>query len=459
MKHLKPRLKKILFTGIVFSLAASALTTLSYHAKANGLSLVRDTEIEATLKEWGTPVFEAADLNPDAVNIILVQNDAVNAFVAGGPNIFFYTGLISTTEDPGELIGVLAHETGHISGGHLIRTREALERASYESIVATILGVGAAIASGEAGAVPAIALGGSSVAQRKFLAHSRIQESSADQAAMTFLENAKINPTGLVTFMDKLKAEAYVPETQQSEYVRTHPLVDNRIEVLERRVASSALKDTAYPARWIEQHKRIKAKLIGFTNPKQIPWVYDDRDVSIPAQYARAIAAYQDNAVSNALKRIDALITLEPDNPYFLELKGQMLVDFGRVSEALPYYRKASALVPDKTLINIALAHALIESAKDHNPDSLQEAIGYLELSLRDEPRSTRIHRLLATAYGRLNQHNRAKIHLAEEAVLQRRYGYAQQHAKTVLAQEKEGAPLWIRAKDILSFIKTVKNG
>ena len=455
MRYFKNRLK-IVFVALALYMACIPAIA---HAQRKAPSLVRDTEIENILKEWASPIFKAANLNPKSVNIILVQSDVMNAFVAGGPNIFLYTGLISKTENPGELIGVMAHETGHIAGGHLIQTRDALERASYESIIGTILGVGAAIVSGDSAAVPAIAMGGTSIAQRKFLAHSRVQESSADQAALTFFEKAEMNPTGLATFMAKLKSETYMPENQQSEYVRTHPLVDNRIEALERRIASAPSKDKSFPKVWEEQHARMTAKLIGFITPNQIPWVYDDNDKSIAAEYARAIAAYRNSNVNAALKRMDALIALEPKNPYFLELKGQMLVDFGRVNEALPYYRQANDILPDAPLIGIALAHVLIESNKNDDPKVFEEAIESLNRALRDESRSSRIHRLLATAYGRMGQENRAKLHLAEEAVLQRRFSYATQHAEAVLANEQEGSAIWIQANDIISFIKTVKNG
>jgi len=434
------------------------LPKIVYAQSNHSFRLIRDVEIESTLKQWAKPIFESANLNPESVNIILVQSDQVNAFVAGGSNIFLYTGLIEKTESPGELIGVIAHETGHIAGGHLIRTREALERASYESIIGTILGVGVALASGDAGAVAALSVGGSSLAQRGFYAHSRIQESSADQAALTFLEESKINPNGMKSFMQKLEAENYIPQDQQSEYIRTHPLVENRIEALEHRVSQSKYADIKYPPKWEEQHARMKAKLIGFIRPNQISWVYDDKDTSIPAKYARAIAAYQGHRKDEAIERIDELISIEPSNPYFQELKGQMLVDFGSVKEAISFYRKAISILPKESLLRISLAHALIESTYEDN-SNLNEAIGNLERALQDETRNSRIHRLLATAYGRLGQQAKAKLNLAEEAVLQRRFEYARQHAEAVITQETEGSKLWIQAKDIISFIEVAKKG
>jgi predicted Zn-dependent protease len=426
--------------------------------KANqGLSLIRDTEIEAILKSWSEPIFKAAGLDPQNVNLILVEDDAVNAFIAGGANIFIYTGLINKTQTPEELIGVIAHETGHISGGHLIRSREALERASYESIIGVLLGVGAAIASGDASAVSAGVMGGSSYAQRRYLAHSRVQESSADQAALILLEKAQINPAGLESFMQKMQADMYVPESQQSEYVLTHPLMENRMEVIRHRAGLSAYINKSTPELWSEQHARMKAKLVGFINPGKVPWVYDDRDQSVPAQYARAIADYRNDKFNSALVKINELIEREPKNPYFIELKAQMLLEFGHVNESTIIYRKASKLLPQAPLLRIALAHALIESSTDNDPAILKEAVSELLRALQQEPRSSRIHRLLATAYGRLGEENRAKLHLAEEAVLQRHYTYARQHIEAIFRSENKGTSTWIKAKDLLTYIEGVE--
>tara|TARA_B100001989_G_scaffold162468_1_gene116680 strand:- start:184 stop:1539 length:1356 start_codon:yes stop_codon:yes gene_type:complete len=437
---------------------AFMLVCMVFPAFAQGrpaLNIIRDEEIESVIREWTSPIFEAAGLDPKAVNIILVQNNALNAFVAGGSNIFIYTGLIEATDNPGELIGVIAHETGHISGGHLIKTRDALERASYESILGTILGVGAAIATGDSGAATAIAAGSNSVAQRRFLAHSRVQESSADQAALTYMQKAKMNPSGLSSFMDKLKAEIYRPYDQQSEYVLTHPLVENRITALNERIEESPYKAQPFPEKWKKQHALIKAKLMGFINPEQVSWTYDLTDRSTAAYYAKTIASYRMNLVEEAIDLASNLVKSHPQNPYFHELKGQILFEFGRVQESVPSYQKAVELLPDSGLIRIALAHALIESGSD--PQTLRGAIKHLEFAIKDEPRSSRIHRLLATAYGRLNDDTMAKLHLAEEAVLQRRYDYAKATASTILQSEKQGSVIWTRAQDIISFIDKQK--
>ena len=455
----------IIFSCLLFiSLATNVVGVSDFASPAYGasnrsgksLSLIRDTEIEAILKSWSEPIFKAAGLDPKAVNFILVKNDDVNAFVAGGANIFIYTGLINRTQNPGELIGVIAHETGHIAGGHLIRSREAMERASYESIIGVLLGVGAAIASGDASAAQTGVMGGSSYAQRKYLAHSRVQESSADQAALSILEKAEINPTGLESFMQKMQSDMYVPQSQQSEYVRTHPFMENRMESISNRAGQSPYINKATPALWDQQHARMKAKLLGYINPGKVPWAYDDRDQSVPAEYARAIADYRNYKLESALVRINKLIEREPKNPYFYELKAQMLFEFGRVNEAASIYQEASDLLPQAALFRIALAHALIESSTNNDPVKLKEAASELQRALRQEPRSSRIHRLLATAYGRLGQENRAKLHLAEEAVLQRRYTYARQHIEAIFRSEEKGSSTWIKAKDLLVFIEGV---
>ncbi|MFA7457429.1 MAG: M48 family metalloprotease, partial [Micavibrio sp.] len=211
-------------------LAALFLVTGAHAAAAQ--TIIRDTEIEEYMAEWFAPVYKAAGMSPDQVKIILVQDPQINAFVAGGANIFFYTGLLQKTENPGEVIGVMAHELGHITGGHLIRGREAMEQASYESILGMILGVGAAIASGDGEAAPTIGAAGSSMAQRGFLKHSRTFESSADQAALRYLETAQYDPRGLESFLKKLEGQELLASSQQSEYVRSHPLTRSRVDTI-----------------------------------------------------------------------------------------------------------------------------------------------------------------------------------------------------------------------------------
>lgn len=437
-------------------LAGALFFGLSTPARAQ--TVIRDAEIEDYMAQWFSPIFQAGGMSPDQVKIVIVQDPMINAFVAGGANIFFYTGLLDKTDNPGEVIGVMAHELGHISGGHLIRAREAMENASYEAILGGIIGVGAAILSGDGNAAGTIGAASQSMATRKYLSYSRAFESSADQFALTTLQKAGLSARGLGTFLEKLEDQELLPVSQQAEYVRTHPLTRTRIDAVESGAAASPSLDKPWPPEWIEQHARMKAKLMGFISPQQVAWTYDDRDHSVAATSARAIAAYRTNDVSNALKLADELIAKEPGNPYFQELKGQMLMDFGRVPEALPYYAKAAAAKPGNGLIRTALGHAELETAGD-NPAKLQKAIDDLETALKSEPRSTRIHRLLATAYGRLGDDPNARLHLAEEALLQRKLPYARAQAEVALRGLKQGSSGWLRAKDILDYMDTQKNG
>ncbi len=442
-------LKRFVFLAIAAALAFAGAAAPALARDAN--IIIRDTEIEDTLKEWTAPLVKAAGLPADSVKIILVQSPDINAFVAGGSNIFIYTGLIQKSNNPGEIVGVLAHEIGHISGGHLVRGREMMERASYESIVGMLLGLGAAVATGEGGAAAAVGAGTQSMAMRRFMANSRVFESSADQAALSFLSSAGMSPRGLVSFMERLSDEELLPQDQQTQYVLTHPLSRDRVAMLETGLNSSPYKDKPDPAAWTEQHARIKAKLLGFISPEQVSWTYRDQDKSIAADYARTIALYRNDRVQDALRAMDALLAREPGNAYFLELKGQMLMDFGRVRDAVPVYKKAVDALPQAALIRSDYGHALMETA-GKDPARLQEAITNLERAAKTEDRSTVIQRLLATAYGRLGQDSMARLHLAEEALLQRRYDYARNEANPALKGLKKGSRAWLRAQDILNF-------
>lgn len=439
----------------IYAALLAAVIFFAAALPAQAQTIIRDAEIEGYMQEWFAPVFKAAGMDPDRVNIIIVQDSAINAFVAGGPNIFFYTGLLQKTTGPGEVIGVMAHELGHITGGHLIRGREAMENASYEAILGMILGVGAAMATGDGGAVPTLGTAGTSMAQRGFLKNSRAFESSADQAALKYLDAGGINPEGLGSFMKKLESQQLRASSRQAEYVQTHPLTGDRFDAIMARVNASPNKDKPYPAAWDHQHKMMLAKLIGYITPQQVVWTYDDRDKSLPAISARAIAAYRTNDIPKALSLSDQLLAAEPDNPYFLELKGQMLTEFGRLKEALPYYEKAVAKKPDSGLIRIALAHVQLETA-GNDKARLQKAIDNLNTASKTEPKSARIHRLLATAYGRSGNEGAAKLHLAEEALLQRKNPYAKSQAKAAQALLKSGSADWIRAGDIINYVETV---
>jgi len=449
---------RILLAFMIFTLLVPMfpLTVRAQESGGRSMNLIRDDEIETYIRGWTKDVVHAAGLSPEQVNIILVQSPDVNAFVAGGANIFVYTGLITKTDNPGEVVAVIAHELGHIAGGHLTRGRDEQATASYEAMLATLLGVGAAVVSGDGSAAAAGAAIGQSTARSSYMAFSRVQESSADQAGMRFMQSAGINPTGMQTFLGKLASDELLPTSEQSLFSRSHPMSRDRIEVLRDKIEGSPLASKPLPAEWNDQYQRTKAKLMGFVSPQQVSYNYKSSDTGIPSTYARAIAAYRMSHLDEALKLTDQLLAKEPNNPWFLELKGQMLYEFGRSKDSLIPYEKALAAKPSAGLIRIAYAQSLIDTAgqgSNKSPDLLKKAIEQLKRAQLDEPKTPRVKRLLATAYGKMGDEVRARVYLAEESLMQGRKAEAASMAKSALAQLPAGSPEAIRAQDVISSV------
>lgn len=441
------------YVTLITLLATTTLSPVSSNAASDsGQVIIRDTEIEKDIRTWTNGVMNAAGMQSSQVNIILIQSTDVNAFVAGGANIFIYTGLIDLSDNVGQVVGVIAHELGHIAGGHLSRTGEVGKNASFEAMIGALVGIGAAIATGDSSAAAAGITIGQSQAMNKFLAFSRVQESSADQAGFRFLTGAGLSPQGLPTFLEKLGSQELLPASQQSPFVRTHPLSRDRIEALQHKVDDSPLKLKPFPSDWNEQYARAKAKLLGFTSPLQVTYKYPSSDNSIAAQYARAISAYRLNQMAPAIQKTDALIQAEPKNPYFYELKGQILYEFGKAALSVEPYQKAVLYAPDSGLIRTMLAQSLIESA-GQNTEKLQSAIDHLKRAEKDEPRSTQIKRLLATAYGRMGKEPEARVYLAEEALMHGNKKEAARMADVTLKQLPPNSPEALRAQDIINTV------
>jgi predicted Zn-dependent protease len=410
------------------------------------LQFIRDAEIEHIIRTYAEPIFEVSGINGDSVEIALVKDSSLNAFVAGGMNLFIHTGLLLESESPGELIGVIAHEIGHIAGGHLIRSQEAMEGASAQAILSALLGLGAALATGEAGAGAAILGGGTEMARRSYLAYSRAQESTADQAALGYMDQAGISARGLLNFLEKLGNQDLRPTDRQDAFVRTHPLTLDRIESVRYHVEHSRVSDKPLPASYDDMHARMRAKLLGFVQPQIALQRFRESDTALPARYGRAIALYQRGDIKQALPMIDQLIKEEPDNPFFHELKGQVLLENSRVAEAIPPYRRSVELLPDSALLRSSLAHALIESNDDR---VLDEALRNLKVAAEEEPRTPFTWRLIATVYGRQNQQGMLSYALAEEAMGRGDRGVARFHAEKAERELPTGSPGWIRAQDI----------
>jgi predicted Zn-dependent protease len=429
--------------------AALALCLLLTTAAAQAdMRFIRDQETEDALQLFSRPIFQQAGLSPSAVRFILVEDDSLNAFVAGGQNIFIHTGLLLETTDIAELLGVIAHETGHIASGHLFRTQMAVDDITMQSMLISILGLAAAIGAGSGDAAGAAMSAGSTFAQRSFFKHSRVQESAADQSGVRYLKDAHLPLEGFLSFMGKLSSQELLPESQQSEYVRTHPLTRDRIDFLQTTVDGQRAKGQV-PPEWIDAHERLRAKLYGYLFPER---AINNTGADIASRYGRTIALYRRGRTAEALAETDKLIAAENKNPWFYELKGQILFENGNVSEAVAPYKNAVTYAPHSGLLRQAYAHALLESKGDDK--ALQEAVEQLKTSLRTEPYQARTHRLLATAYGRLGDKGMSHLHLAEEAYIRRNLSFARR--EIVLAQKTlpKNSPAWLRAEDIMAEIR-----
>jgi len=424
-------------------------------ATAKGLSLIRDAEIENTIRAYATPVFRVAGLTPEAIRIYLVNDDSLNAFVAGGQNLFINTGLLTRSDNASQIIGVIAHETGHIAGGHLSRTQDALSKSTGPAILGYILGGAAALATGRGDVATAIVAGGQSIAERGFLSYSRAQEGSADQAALKYLDATHESARGLLEFMHVLENQELLSTASQDPYIRSHPLSRDRIDTLENHVKTSPYSDVPPTPFELSSHARIKAKLMAFLSaPARTLATYKKSDGSVAARYARAIAYFKSGKIDTSLELLDDLLRENPDDPYFNELRGQILFESGRIPEALVYYQKATDLLPDSFLIRRDLARAQIETGK---PELLDDAIRNLRLSLPREPESAFTWRLLATAYGRKNDVGNSSLALAEEALINQKFDIAAYHAGRAERLFARGSREWLQSQDILTAIPVGK--
>jgi predicted Zn-dependent protease len=433
--------------GLVLALMAGALLHAP-SAEARNIGLIRDAEIEATLRMYLAPILDAAGIGADSVRIYIVNDDQLNAFVAGGMNLFLNTGLIMRSEDPAQLIGVMAHETGHIAGGHLTRVPMAQRKATAEMILATVLGAATAVVGAPALGTAIIA-GGSTYAQQGLMRFSRSQEQAADQAAVTYLDRAGIPSTGLAEFFKILDNQNVLAVSRGNPFLQSHPLTRERMQFVEQHAAASA--DLTIPPAWIEAHAVMVAKLRAFLqDPRDVLRSYQNDD-SLAARYARAIAHYRLPDLPLALTEIDALIAEHPDNPYFRELKGQMLFENGQIAAAIPPYREAVRLDKDSALLRIGLAQALIESG---DPAAVAEAAGQLEDALAREPTNAGGWRLLGIAQGRDGQEGLSDIAFAEYALLINKPDDARLYARRAENKIVANDPAWLRLQDILRVLE-----
>jgi len=435
-------------------LAAAGFVALCAGARAPNAAevLLRDAETENNIKAMAAPIWRAAGLEPSDVGIYLVQDNQLNSFVAGGQAIFINSGLVLRAENPNQLIGVVAHETGHIAGGHVLRAKEAMRNASIESIIAMVAAAGASVL-GRSGAP---LLGAAGVGERSFLQFSIAQEATADHAALNFLDRSCQSARGLLKFFEILQSNELLAGERQESWVRTHPLTQQRVQYIRDHVQQARCSNTPDSPDSVELLRRIKAKLHAFLDdPSKTLSTYPTSDRSPIARYARAIAYYRMPKLDLALPEIDGLIRDFPNDPYYRELKGQMLFENGRVRDAMRPYEDAVKLAPSAALLRISLSQVYIESG---DPALNKRAIAYLNDASRAEGRESQIWRFLAVAYGRDNQIGMAALSLAEEALANGKKKDATQQALRAKQMLTKNSPSYFRADDIHHEAERLEN-
>jgi predicted Zn-dependent protease len=389
------------FTGCMFSFAPAQA------------GLIRDAQIEEYLHQLTTPIAGVAGINPDNLRIFIVADSRINAFVADGSNIFVNTGLITNARNPDMIMGVLAHEMGHIYAGHIVGISQNVEQAQAQMIMSYLLGAAAA-AAGSPDVGAAIMSGGGHIANRSLLAHSRANEQAADQAAIGFLDKLQLSSIGMLQMFERLRREEkkYLMGQNIDSYARTHPLSKERITHMRAHVEATKGKYPRLDQKLQTEHQQVKAKLIGYLeDPTQVMVEFGSSNNTSEAHIARAIAKMRISLFNEALQEAEALIALEPNNPYFHEIKGAVLYEARRYDEAIIEYQIARKLLPNSALIRSDYAKVMVASGReDLQAEAKQELLYASEIDPTYQP----TWRNLAKIYGREGEIGKAELCLAE---------------------------------------------
>jgi predicted Zn-dependent protease len=456
-KAARRALGRALAAGLAASIALPPLpASADVIPGASSVSIARDAEIEALVQDYARPIFKAAGLRTGSIQIFLVPDQTFNAFVANANSMFLNVGTLITSETPNEVIGVIAHETGHLVAGDLARLRQRINDAKSTALIAGLIGVGAAIAGAASGvnalsqAGSGIVMGGMQIAQRTILSYQRGQEAAADRAAVSFLEETGQSGAGLLATLNRLANQMLLTSRQLDPYLQSHPLPQERITALEELVKAGKSYGQKDPPELQRRHDLARAKLVGFTwAPDRVARKYPATDTSLPARYARAISAYRHGTLDPAIKQIDGLIASDPTDAYFQELKGQAYLEGGKPKEAVEPLRKAVSLAPSSGLLRILFGQALVAT---DNPALVDEAIKNLTIGLQADPDVPIGYRQLARAYALKNDIPMAELATAQGFFVDGKIEDAQGHAARAQAKLKAGSPAWLRADDIVSY-------
>ena len=444
-----------LLTAIAVGAATgpAAIPARAQDSTTRGMPVIRDAEIEQLLRDYAQPILRAAGLAKQNVRVVVLGDRSFNAFVMDGRHIFVNAGALFDAKTPNEIIGVFAHETGHLAGGHLQRLREQLASAQTASIIALMAGIGAAVAgarSGAGGDVAAAAImAPQSAIMRSLLAYVRTQEDQADHAGVKFLNATGQSPRGMVELFKRLSNEVLFNSKYIDPYMQSHPMPADRVAALETLARASPYWDRKDSPELQLRHDLMRAKLSGFLErPESVANRYPPTDHGLPARYARAISTYRHGDLRQALVQIDGLIQAEPHNPYFYELKGQALLEAGKPADAIAPLRQAVGLAHNTPLIEILLAQALNATG---SPKFAEESVGLLRTAISREPEAPEAYSQLAMAYGRKGDLANADLASAQAAFARGDIKTARQLATRAKTRLPIGSPAWVRADDIVN--------
>jgi len=444
MRTLATLMRSTLAAGLLAMAFEAAVTP----AHAQGIPLIRDTEIENLLNDYARPVFKAAGLGDGRVAMRIVKSDLFNAFVLDGRNVFIHTGSLMQAETPNQIIGVIAHEAGHIAGGHMAALRTRIARDQTKALLVRILGIGIAVASGNPAAVAA----GDEVIMRGLLAERRAQESAADQAGLKYLEATRQSGKGMLDTFERFAQQEYIGDQHKDPFVRSHPVAADRLAQLRNLVQKSPSFAIADPPALQLRHDMMRAKLSGYLErPGVVFNRYPATDTTIPARYARAIARFFQGGTGGlqaALADVETLIRDKPDNPHFHELKGDLLMRSGRAGDAIPSVRQALKMTGESNLIRVQLGRALLST---NNQAVVNEAAELLRKSLIED-QNQQAYRALADANYRLGRQAEADAAIAQAWFLEGDLKQAQAVAKRAQAGLTKGSPAWLKMDDIVNF-------
>lgn len=430
-------------------LACSLWLPLS-SAQAQGV--VRDAEIERLLRDYSRPLLIAADLEPKRIGVAVISDKRLNAFVTNGQNMFIHTGLILEAEEPNMVIGVLAHEIGHITGGHLARGSEALSKSQGPAIIGTILGLGSILAgAGDIGI--ALITGSQQLALRNYLTYNRGQEAAADNVALELLDATGQSPQGIIGMMDTLANQEILSEAYQDPYARSHPMSRDRVNAYRAGAEGSPYQDVRDADDLIFRHKMAQGKIYGFLDRPNVTLRRYRNDDSAPARYARGIALYRQGLRDEAVRIVDGLLAEFPDNPWLYELKGQIYYETGQAQKGIAPYKKSVELQPDEPLLLIGLASCQLGvgqlGGRAHDAIN-QQAVRNLKKALRLDPSNPTAYLQMSKGYGQLGETALAQYALAEyHAALGSRE--AKRHARRAAKGLEKGSVEYIRTIDIIS--------